>query len=224
MTLTIILADCGIELIPDKIKKHPAIQKNLLEDNYASQVLDNALHHSAMKNLNNYQKRGRPDITHLCLLNALGSPLNLNGKLTLYVHTVQNKIFKINPEIRLARNYNRFKGLIGKLLKEGKIESEANLLISTINGGLTDLIKPIENKEIILFSRKGKLNNNYQELFPDNLSKNYIVIIGGFQKGNFQEGILKLSNNIISISKHSLDAWVVVNKVISFYEIRNNIA
>ena len=81
MPLTIILAECGIELIPDEIKDHPAVQKNLQKENYASRILDNAIHHNAMKKLNNYEKRGRPDITHICLLNALGSPLNIfSGK------------------------------------------------------------------------------------------------------------------------------------------------
>ncbi len=224
MPLTIVLVECGIELIPDEIKKHPAVQKNKTDDNFASQVLDNALHHSAMRILKDFEKRGRPDITHLCLLNALGSPLNLTGNLTLYIHTVQNEIFKINSEINLARNYNRFKGLIGKLLLEGKIETENKTLISKVKGDLHDLIESINDREIILFSKKGKLINNYQELFPDDFSKNYVIIIGGFQKGNFQERILKLTNNLISISEYSLDAWVVVNKVISFYEIRNNLS
>ncbi|GAG78396.1 unnamed protein product, partial [marine sediment metagenome] len=54
-----------------EIRKHSAVRKNLSSQIYASQILDNALHHSAMKNLKNSEKRGRPDITHLCLLNPL---------------------------------------------------------------------------------------------------------------------------------------------------------
>ena len=223
MPLTLLLVECGIELIPDEIKNHPAIQKNLQKENYASRILDNAIHHSAMKKLNVYEKRGRPDITHICLLNALGSPLNISGNLTLYIHTVHNKIFKINPKIRLARNYNRFKGLIGKLLIEGKIETDEDILISSIEGDLKSLLRTIEDAEVILCSVKGRLTLNYQEIFQDNLSKNYVLIIGGFQKGRFSSEILGLSNNLVSISKNSLNAWNVVNKMITYYEIHNNI-
>jgi len=88
MPLIIILVECGIELIPKEIRNHSAIRKNLLSHTYSSQILDTALHHSAMKNLRNSEKRGRPDITHLCLLNALGSILNKTGNLSLYIHTV----------------------------------------------------------------------------------------------------------------------------------------
>jgi len=55
------------------------------------------------------------------------------------------------------------------------------------------------------------------------LTRNYIVIIGGFQKGYFAEDILNLSDKIVSISNYSLDAWVIVNKIVSFYEITNDI-
>ena len=57
------------------------------------------------KKLNNWRKRGRPDIVHLCLLEALESPLNKNKILSVYVHTYDNKIIYINPEVRLPRNY-----------------------------------------------------------------------------------------------------------------------
>jgi rRNA small subunit pseudouridine methyltransferase Nep1 len=224
MPLTIILAECGLELIPKDIQNQPSVKKNLKEEKYSSQLLDNALHHSSMKNLKNYEKRGRPDITHLCLLNALGSPLNITGNLSLYIHTVQNKIFKFNPKIRIARNYNRFKGLTAKLLLEGRIITEEIDLITQFKGNLKKLIETVEKPNVVLCSKKGKLFHNYQEIFPQDFSKNYIVIIGGFQKGSYTSEILELSNNLISISENSLDAWVVVNKVITFYEIRHNIS
>jgi len=223
MPLTIILAECGLELIPKEIKKHPAIQRNLKRENYSSQLLDNALHHSAMVKLKNVGKRGRPDITHSCLLNALGSPLNKSGNLKLYIHTLNNKIFEINPQIKIARNYNRFKGLMAKLLRENEIRTKELLLISQFNGNLRDLVKSFKKKEIIIFSSRGELVKSHLDLFEKDLTKNYIAIIGGFQKGYFAEDILNLRDKIVSISNYSLDAWVIVNKIISFYEIINDI-
>jgi len=223
MPLIIILVECGIELIPHEIRNHPAIKRNLSSRIYSSQILDNALHHTAMKNLTDLEKRGRPDIAHLCLLNALGSPLNKTGNLKLYIHTINNKIFKFNPKIRIARNYNRFKGLMGKLLIDNHITIDKAQLISQFNGNVKDLINSFKNKEVFLFSSKGKIVKNYQELFSKNPSENLIVIIGGFQKSHFSDDIFKLSKNIISISNFPLDAWVVINKIITLYEFYNKI-
>lgn len=221
--LTIILADCGLELIPKHIRKHSAVQRNLSSKNYSSQLLDNALHHSAMKDLKDSEKRGRPDILHACLLNALGSPLNKSGNLNLFVHTFNDKIFKFNPELRIARNFNRFKGLMAKLLIDGDIIANGASLITQIDTSVKSLVERINKPEIILFSSKGKFVKTSKELFPEVSSSNYIVIIGGFQKKGFSEEILSLSDNLISISKHPLDAWNVVGKVITYFEIELNI-
>ena len=223
MPLTLILAECGLELIPNEIKSNPAIQKNIKDQSYPSKLLDNALHHSAMGKLKNVKKRGRPDIAHLCLLNALGSPLSKNGHLKLYLHTYNNKIYEINPEIKIARNYNRFKGLMAKLLIEDEIKTENLVLISRIKKNLSELLKFINSEETILFSRKGELVKNHYELFDKNIDKNYVGILGCFQKGSFSDEILSLSNKIVSISNHSLDAWVALNKIIGYYEILNDI-
>jgi len=223
MPLTIILVECGLELIPEEIKKHPAVQKNLRSANISSLLLDNALHHSAMVKLKDVGKRGRPDITHSCLLNALGSPLNKSNNLKLFIHTFSNKIFEINPQIKIARNYNRFKGLMAKLLRENEIRIKELLLISQFNGNLRDLVKSFKKKEVIIFSSRGELVEYHLDLFDKDLTKNYIAIIGGFQKGYFAEDILNLSDKIVSISNYSLDAWVIVNKIVSFYEITNDI-
>ncbi|MBY8980160.1 MAG: 16S rRNA methyltransferase [Candidatus Lokiarchaeota archaeon] len=223
MPLTIIFVECGLELIPFEIRKHPSIQKNLKKDSYPSKLLDNAIHHSAMVRLDDVEKRGRPDITHGCLLNALGSTANKSGNLKIYLHTIENKIFEINSDIKIARNYNRFKGLMAKLLMENKIGSDNLLLISKFKGTLRDLINSNNRKDVIILSNKGELAESPLLLFDHDLSKDYIVIIGCFQKGFFTDEILELSNRLVSISHYSLDAWVVLSRVITLYEIANDI-
>jgi len=223
MPLIIILVECGLELIPKQIRHYTSVKKNLSTGIYSSQLLDNALHLSAMKNLKKFKKRGRPDIAHVCLLNALSSPLNKSGNLILYIHTINNKIFKFNSEIRIARNYNRFKGLIAKMLVDGSIETKTSKLIVPFNGNLRELLAEFENPEIYLFSSKGRLITDYKGLFIEDLTKNYIAIVGGFQKSSFSKNITSLSENLISISQHSLDAWVVTNRIIAYYELTNGI-
>lgn len=223
MPLKLILVECGIELIPKELRHHSAVMKNFSQQIYSSQLLDNALHHSAMKSLENSEKRGRPDIAHLCLLNALGSVLNKTGNLEIFIHTVNNRIFKFNPEVRIARNYNRFKGLIAKTLIDGNITLNGNKLISEVMIPLNILINNFNSSNVLLLSSKGKQINHYNELNFTDLSKTIVVLIGGFQKGSFSLNILSLSKNLISISQYPLDAWIVTNKIITYYELSNKI-
>ncbi|MFW9782751.1 MAG: 16S rRNA methyltransferase [Candidatus Heimdallarchaeota archaeon] len=223
MPLKLILVECGIELIPKELRHHSAVKKNFSQQIYSSQLLDNALHHSAMKSLENSEKRGRPDIAHLCLLNALGSVLNKTGNLEVFLHTVNNRVFKFNPEVRIARNYNRFKGLIAKTLIDGNITLNGNELISEVMIPLDILINNFNSSNVLLLSSKGKQINNYNELNFTDSSKTIVVLIGGFQKGSFSLNILSLSKNLISISQYPLDAWIVTNKIITYYELSNKI-
>ncbi|KKL67373.1 hypothetical protein LCGC14_2135620 [marine sediment metagenome] len=223
MPLIIIIVECGLELIPKHIRSHPAVKKNMSTSIYSSQLLDNALHFSAMKSLMNREKRGRPDISHLCLLSVLGSILNKSGNIELYLHTINNKIFKFNPEVRIARNYNRFKGLMAKLIIDGRIEIGNELLITSVLKNLDELINSFNNPKIDIFSHKGKRIEVYKSISSLDISENYIAIIGGFQKATFSNEILKLSRRIISISQYPLDAWVVISKLINIYELSHNI-
>ncbi len=58
-------------------------------------ILDRSYHHAAMKDIADSEKRGRPDIAHLCLLEALGSPLNKEGLLRTYVHTYNDYVISV---------------------------------------------------------------------------------------------------------------------------------
>jgi rRNA small subunit pseudouridine methyltransferase Nep1 len=223
MPLILFIVEAGLELIPKSIRTHSSIRENFKRNNYSSQLLDNALHHTAMKGLTDSMKRGRPDIIHGCLLNALGSPLNKSGHLKLYLHTIQDRMFEFNPKIKITRNFNRFKGLISKLLIDGKIVLNGTPLIKEIDLELHALIESFHSTYVTLLTEKGLLMEEPLKLFLQDLQKDQIVLIGGFQKGDFSSNIQSLTNNKLSISPHSLDAWNVVSKVISIYEIIHNI-
>ncbi|MEJ2278890.1 MAG: hypothetical protein P8Y70_14255 [Candidatus Lokiarchaeota archaeon] len=150
MPLTLIITECGLELIPKKIRTHSAVKRNFSKKLYASQLLDTAIHHSAMTKLSDSNKRGRPDILHLCLLNALGSILNKTGNLELYFHTYKDRIFKLNPEIRISKNYNRFKGLMANLLIDGVIKADNKILINEIKNSEIG----IQERDIMVISEK----------------------------------------------------------------------
>lgn len=223
MPLTLIIADCGLELIPKRIRNHPSVKRNFSKKLYASQLLDVALHHSAMKVLKHSNKRGRPDILHICLLNALSSVVNKKGYLNLYFHTYKDRLFKVDPTIRISKNYNRFKGLMAKLLIDGMIKAGEEILIYELNKSLKKFIEQSKNSKLYIMKTEGKALKDYKELFPQNLEKDHIIIVGGFQKGNFSNYVSKLPGRNISLSSHPLTSWVSVYKIITYYELMNGI-
>ena len=112
---------------------------------------------------------------------------------------------------------------MAKLLIDSDITVDGTQLISLFNGNIQDLLSTFKDPQILQFSSKGKLIKNYNEFFHEDISKNNIAVVGGFQKNTFSDELLGLSKNLISISNYSLDAWVVVSKIINFYEIIHEI-
>ena len=61
-------------------------------------LLDVSIHNHLMQDMTEKDKRGRPDIIHTALLLALGSRLNKDGYLRIYIHTRNDEIITINPK------------------------------------------------------------------------------------------------------------------------------
>ena len=99
--LNIVLARSALETIPEEIVNHPSVKKwaERRRKDPRKLLLDMSYHYAAMRELKDWNKRGRPDIVHITLLNLLGSPLNNEGLLRVYVHTLNDYIITINPEI-----------------------------------------------------------------------------------------------------------------------------
>ena len=210
--LNIVLADSEIELIPPKIYDHPIIKRSSNKRNKdpSEMILDSNFHHKAMKDLDDNERRGRPDIIHISLLCGLESILNKKGKLNIYIHTRKDKIIEIDPDTRLPRSYNRFLGLFEKLFKTKKVPKELELLKLKENN-LNNFLKTLKGKKLVMTS-EGKNENNLKKHFTK--AGDYTIIIGGFPKGGY------LSNpegKKLSIYKDELTAWTVLNEVVTEY-------
>src|SRR4030042_2871445 len=129
--LTIVLAESKLELIPNDILSHPAIASYAKQRNKKPKnlILDSSFHHSAMKDLPEGNRRGRPDIVHIFLLNSLESILNKKEKLKIIVHTRNNEAIFIDSKTRIMRSYSRFIGLFEQLFEKRKIVAEEKILI-----------------------------------------------------------------------------------------------
>lgn len=218
-----LFADSAIEPIPRELFNDEIIRKFALKKNKKPSeiLLDSTYHHKPMKKLSNYKKRGRPDIIHFCLLNLVGSTFVLNNltEIEIYVHTIDNKIIEIKPYTRLPKNIDRFKGLIVQLFKQKKIETDGNILLRVLeNENLESVLNSIDPNNRFLFSSKG-YEMDLEKVLEKNNAMDLAFIIGAFPHGNFSQQINCLTKNMASVFPESLNAWIVLNKIIFFREL-----
>jgi len=213
-----IIADSALELIPKKIVHLEVIKKTAKKRGKLphSMILDSSYHHTAMTKLKDSNKRGRPDILHVCLLNLLGTPLvrETPDEIRILLHTFNGKVIEINPDTRLPKHYPRFIGLMEQLLIKGLIESKEKTLMKILpDTTIAQEIINIPSTQRLLFTFNGK-SINAEEYFKEISSLDIGIIIGGFPHGTFSKEVDDLSSTKISISKYHLEAWTVIARAV----------
>lgn len=216
--LSLVIAESALELVPKEIQNHPSVSlhSQKLEKNPSELLLDNSWHFAAMKGIKNEHKRGRPDIIHLCLLEACTIPLYFENKIRVFVHTIDDKVILIGKNVRIPKSYHRFEGLIEKLYKEKTIENNGKNLLELKQMSFSKLLDYIKPKKTIGFSIEGKFDS-FQTI-ASKLDNDTCIIIGGFQKGHFSEFTRKRINQLYGVDKKSLEAHVVVGRILYEYE------
>tara|TARA_Y100000590_G_scaffold186212_1_gene212204 strand:- start:18 stop:686 length:669 start_codon:yes stop_codon:yes gene_type:complete len=216
--LNVILAESSLELIPKIIQKHSSVISYSKKFNKSTSelLLDISWHFAAMKGLKNEIKRGRPDLIHITLLSLCTSPAFFRNKLRIYVHTLDDKVISINNETRLPKSYHRFQGLIEKLFLKGKIESENQKLMEITDMNISELLLKIKPSRVIGLTTQGKKTN--LENLISKISDNSCIIIGGFQKGHFNEETQKNLQEKFSINENSLESHIVASRLVYEYE------
>ena len=219
--LSFVLAESALELVPKELQKHSSVvaYSKKMGKRPSQILLDVSWHFAAMKGIKDEIKRGRPDLIHLCLLEACTIPLYFEKKLCVYVHTTDDKVIFVGENVRLPKSYHRFVGLIEKLYSVGKIEEGGKKLLEIKDMTFSDLIDKIDAKNVIGLSTKGR-TSSYEKL-AQNINEDSCIVIGGFSKGHFSAKILKRVDSLISVDKKSLEAHVVISRLL--YECEKRI-
>lgn len=120
--LTLIIAESALETVPKQLWKYQSVKKHAIsrKKNPRDILLDRSYHHTAMLGLKDNQKRGRPDLIHSVLLEATSTPLFINNRLNVWVHTYNDQAIYFKKSIRLPKSYFRFEGLIEQLFRKKK--------------------------------------------------------------------------------------------------------
>ncbi|MDQ4100914.1 MAG: ribosome biogenesis protein [Thermoproteota archaeon] len=220
-TLTLIIAEAALETIPNEIAGHAAVRNHSrrMQQKSSETLLDRSYHHAAMKRLANSLKRGRPDIIHFSLMEALATPLFMKTKLKVYVHTINDKIITIADNLRIPKSYFRFERLMANLFRDRIIKSnEGSVLLEMSDGTFADLVSLIKPNMIIGLSTVG-VQSNAQKVAENARGLDHsCVVVGGFAKGHFSENVTRCLGPTYSISSMGLEAHVVIARVLYEYE------
>ncbi|MDI9644757.1 MAG: 16S rRNA methyltransferase [Candidatus Verstraetearchaeota archaeon] len=206
--ITVIIGEAALETVPKEIAEHPAVVRLAERKGKRPEetLLDISYHYAAMKGLENWERRGRPDITFLTLLSLLERPLNKEGQLQVCVHTRNDRIIRISPETNIPRNYTRFVGLMEQLFSVGRVPPRGRPLMLLEKGNIEDILRGTTHGKVVFLSENGKKVKlrYFEELVKE---ANPVFVIGGFQRGEFMN--TRSADETVSVYKKSLDAWIV---------------
>jgi rRNA small subunit pseudouridine methyltransferase Nep1 len=231
--VALVIAEASLETVPKQLVRHMSVIRHAkrLGKKPTEILLDRSYHHSAMVagKLESMWKRGRPDIVHFALQEALSTPLYLESKLAVYVYTINNKVILIGSNLRMPKSYFRFEGLMMKLFTEKIIKSQQDnrTLLELLDDVKFDhLIKNIARCTKSIGLSSGGLASTAEEVvskYIDGTDQSQCtIVIGGFPKGHFSEYISNYLVNSYSIGKTKLEAHVVIARVL--YECEKKMA
>jgi rRNA small subunit pseudouridine methyltransferase Nep1 len=212
MNLTLVLAESALELVPDQVKRHPAVANDARRRGReaTSILLDRSIHHAAMGKLKEDYKRGRPDLVHVTLLSLTGTPLFLDGMLKIYVHTFDDVIVELAAGTRIPKNYLRFRNLMEKHLSE-RVDTD---LIKIYDRPIDALIRKTIRPDLVIgLSTQGELKAPEEVARRLADTTNPVLLIGGFPHGHFGDRTTRVLNEVARIHEMPLDAHVVAARI-----------
>ncbi len=218
--MRLLLAEASLELIPPEIWDEPDVMAYCRKRRKPPRwtLLDSSYHHRAMRRLSGTEKRGRPDIAHVTLLEALGSPLNLEGLLAVHLHTLSGHWIRIDPSTRLPRVYDRFKGLIEELFREGKVVTEdGKVLLESEKRSFGEVLEELGGHPVVLLHESGEeMSERVLEglLGPSGM----ILVVGCFPHGDFSREVMEAADYKLRVHDRRLEAWVATSRALCALE------
>ena len=102
------------------------------------------------------------------------------------------------------------------MYKEKRITANDETLLEIKDKTFSELIDEIKPSKIIGFSSKGA-QNSYEKIAGE-ISDEYCLVFGGFQKGHFSNSIEKQFAQMYSVGDESFEGHTVVARMLYEYE------
>ena len=215
--LTVLLADASLELVPPKLVGERRVAKVAARRKRkpAEMLLDaSSLGPDFVRELDPTGKRGRPDVVHRSLLALVDSPLWVENHLDIVLHTIEGRIFLVRRGLRPPRSYNRFVGLMEKLLSQGCVGPPGDPLIWEVEWDLREFVGRIGPDLVLGLSREGGLVDPLEVLDPE---LDILAVVGCFPAGEFSKEVRGLFDAKLSLHEETLSASTVASAIAWFY-------
>jgi rRNA small subunit pseudouridine methyltransferase Nep1 len=215
--LQLLFIETALELVPKKLTTHSSVRRNAKRRGKRPQetLLDRSLHHFAMQDSPIFAKRGRPDIIHFCLLEALGSPLNKMGYLKIMIHTVNNKLITVDPKVRIPRDYNRFNSLMEQLLLQGKIPPNSEQPLMSVRViALEKIKKELAPSSTVALTSHGTYRRLEGICQEHTIKSNPLIFIGAYPRGPMSEETATIIDEAYCVFQESLESWIIVSRLL----------
>lgn len=210
-----ILEEASLELVPRKLQTHASSKR--VEQSFGvrpeMQILDSNFHKSAMLNLSDLEKRGRPDVVHFALLDVTSTPLFSAGRVKVVIHTIGGKVITLKTGTRPPRTLQRFCGVMAKLLSSKEGEAEGKLFEVNDEMNFLELLSLLEIERTISLTKQGIRREISGITSGLSDKKRTAWVVGGFAHGHFEPEVTRNSNEIVSICDESLAAHVVTARM-----------
>ncbi len=217
VTINLVFVEAALELVPYEMLGHPSVRRNAKRRGKRPEetLLDRSLHHYGMTDLPGQEKRGRPDILHVCLLEAMGSPMNRSGNLRAWVSTQQGYVIEIDPSTRPPRDYNRFKSLMEQLFLDGSSPPGGEKpLLRLRRLSLKGLMDELEPSRVVALTSHGAPSSFAAAAEGLCGSGSPAVFLGAYPSGPMDEETLALADEALSVYPEPLEAWTVVSRLL----------
>jgi rRNA small subunit pseudouridine methyltransferase Nep1 len=225
---TIIFEEASLELVPARYTGHKACK--LVEARFGVpprlQILDDNYHHDIIVKLENGEKRGRPDVVHLALLDVTSTPAFVKNLVTPVLHTVNGETIEIKQGVRLPRTLQRFSGVMSKILSGQQSEQERQFFdFDPTKTSFKELARSLRLSCVICLSTEGEQKSLKETVIQSQLGQKENIgwVIGGFPRGHFSEDVKSEAKEILSISELSLPAHVVSARLSYEIELANSL-
>ena len=212
--LRVVLLESPLELVPRSLWGHPQVRRYAerfgIEPGEA--LLDKTYHYHAMASLPQKWKRGRPDIVHFSLLLLQDSILNLTRHLEVYIHVYDGRVFRVEPETRIPKHFDRFKGLMAQLLIYNRVPPSGKPLIHLYASSLRDFVERFGG--LILLWEGGE-EARPEDVVREALETGWPVGVGMFPRGDFKKSTLRKATRLYRLyGGVPLKAWTVLHELL----------
>lgn len=149
-----------------------------------------------------------PERVHFPLLLTQDSGLSEERELRTLIHTKDDKVFYFESDVKIPESIEKFKKMMISAYQGDQPQG-----IRVVEKGLIETLNEQVGKKMVM-TPKG------EQVDPSEIlsrTEDYVVLIGGFRKGDFGLAVYEWAEKEISISSRKMKPWSVVVEALVGY-------